>query len=353
MGSLTSCESSADDSADAGGLSGAGGAAGAGGAGETGGTGGASGTSGTGGGDACPTEGSDAASDPAAEVGQFSVQLVAPREATPLEGARAGSTAIIGTVGDRIAPERTIWEPSREEGGCRLNIPRSPLCDPGCGRDVCVEDDTCKPDRAQLDVGTVTIRGVMTNAGASEVELISIRNTYQSGTTTLPYPAFDEGDAITLSATGACSIPAFEIEASGIAALQVIDEGEYIVADDEELTMRWMPAEEAGASQVQIRLDISHHGGSKGKLECDVEDNGAFTLPAALVSELLALGVAGFPSIVLERRAIETAQLPHGRVALRVYEYAERFVTIPGLVSCTADEHCPSGQICGEGKACE
>jgi hypothetical protein len=109
---------------------------------------------------------------------------------------------------------------------------------------------------------------------------------------------------------------------------------------------------QADASEIQIRLDISHHGGSKGKIECDVEDSGAFTLPAALVTELIALGVAGFPSFVIERRAIESAQLEHGRVALRIYEYAERFVTIPGLVSCTASEQCPMGQACRDDKTC-
>jgi hypothetical protein len=121
--------------------------------------------------------------------------------------------------------------------------------------------------------------------------------------------------------------------------------------DGEAFTLQWEPASE-GASRISLKLDISHHGGTKGKVECEGDDDGELTVPADMVSDLIALGVAGFPSVVLTRTASEQTQLPMGRVRLRVYEYVERFVTIPGLRSCGSQVDCESGQTCRDDKTC-
>jgi hypothetical protein len=289
---------------------------------------------------------------PEVEVGQFSVQLVAPDPATATTKAREGSTTIIGTVGDKPTAEPIVWETRSEQDRCQLRVPRVPFCDPACGSDVCIEDYTCEPDRMLLSIGTASVSGVRTDSGADQVELTSVRNTYQNGVTTLPYPAFDEGDAITLRATGSDAVPALEITGSGIARLEVPEDREYVVSGDQDLVLTWSPPGRADLSRIQIKLDISHHGGTKGEIACDVDDDGAFELPAAMIGELMALGVAGFPTIVITRSASDSAQLPMGRVHLRIYEYAERSVSIAGLVSCGSAADCPSDQTCRDDKTC-
>lgn len=306
-----------------------------------GGTSGGGGTSGTGG------------AAPEVELGVFGVQLIAPVAETATGAARAGSTTIIGSVGDKPETENKVWELDSESDDCQLLIPRVPFCDPSCrSTEVCVEDGMCVEQRAAIDVGTVTVSGVMTTAGESSATLISARNIYQNGTTTLPFPAFAEGDPITLAATGAGSIPAFEIESNGIAALEVIPRAEYVISGDTDLLLEWMVPSDPSTSRILVKLDISHHGGEKGKIECDTADDGELTVPKAMIADLIALGVAGFPTVKITRGADGVAQLPSGRVRLHVYQYDERAVTIPGVVSCESEAQCQSGETCLDNKTC-
>lgn len=293
-------------------------------------------------------------SGPAIALGQFSVLLESPLEATALTDARPGSTTIIGTVGDKAKAEPLIWEVASETADCKLLTPRVPFCDPSCGRAICVEDDTCEPDRTLQDVGTVTLSGITTNDGAHEVMLISVRNTYQNGIVEMPYPAFAPGDVLTLTATGGPTAPIntpFSIDVVGTETLDVPNV-DYPLESGMPLSLTWTAPDEPDASHIVVKLDISHHGGSKGKIECDVDDNGALTIPADMITQLMDLGVAGFPSIVIMRSAESHAQLSSGQVRLAINEYAERWITIPGLVSCTSADQCPTDQTCRDDKTC-
>lgn len=300
------------------------------------------------------TGGDAAVTGPAIAIGQFSVLLESPLDATAITDARTGSTTIIGTVGDKNQAEQLVWEVANETDDCKLLVPRVPFCDPTCGRAICVEDDTCEADRTLQDVGTVTLRGITTNDGAHEVTLISVRNTYQNGLVEMPYPAFAAGDVLTLTATGGPTAPfnaPFTIEVHGTQTLQVPDV-DYPLESGMPLSLSWTAPDQADASHILVKLDISHHGGSKGKIECDVEDNGALTIPADMITQLMALGVAGFPSIVIMRSTEGHTQLSSGQVLLVINEYAERWVTIPGLVSCTSPDQCPTDQTCRVDKTC-
>lgn len=332
----TGCGGESDDG------DGAAGMAGAGASGESGASGSA-GMSGQGG----------SSSDPEAEIGVFGVQLVAPVEASGSSAARPGSTVIIGSVGDKPATESKIWELASESGDCQLLVPRVPFCDPGCGSgEVCVEDGMCVAERTAIDVGEVTVSGVMTTAGADSVTLTAIRNTYQNGTMTLPFPAFAEGDPITLDAAGAGAVPAFSIDSNGIAPLELVQDAPYVVDGEADLALAWMAPSDPSSSRILVKLEISHHGGEKGKIECDVDDTGSFVVPADMQSDLIALGVAGFPTVTVTRSAQGTAQLPGGRVRLRVYQYEERSVTVPGVVSCESEAQCQAGETCLDNKTC-
>jgi hypothetical protein len=119
------------------------------------------------------------------------------------------------------------------------------------------------------------------------------------------------------------------------------------------VTLSWT-APRAGGGKVHVKLDISHHGGSKGRIECDADDTGAIELPATLVSELLQLGAAGFPTVIVTRKGpVGSAVLAPGRVELTVSSEAEHAVLVPGIVSCTDSSECPMGQTCQPDLTCK
>jgi len=74
---------------------------------------------------------------------------------------------------------------------------------------------------------------------------------------------------------------------------------------------------------------------------------------AALVSKLLSLGVAGFPTVKVTRQAIGATTISAGRVELVVSSLVEQGVSIDGLNSCTDSVQCPQGQTCQSDLTCK
>ena len=149
------------------------------------------------------------------------------------------------------------------------------------------------------------------------------------------------------------TVSPFWVKGTGIAPLELPDGASYELAPDRPLSLTWTPPGKPNISRVQVKLDISHHGGTKGKIECDVDDDGSFEIPAAMVTELLSLGIAGFPTVALTRSSVGSTIIPEGRVDLEVYSYVERAIEIEGLVSCTEDSQCGSMGTCGDDKRCQ
>jgi hypothetical protein len=166
----------------------------------------------------------------------------------------------------------------------------------------------------------------------------------------LPYPPCLEGDVVQITAPGGALGP-LSIASRGVAPL-VFEQTPAPVAG-QPLALTWTPPGLADQTRIEVKLDISHHGGTKGKIECDVPDTGRLEIPASQVTQLLALGVAGFPTILLTRVASGTTRVPAGVIALRVVSAAERAVQIEGLRSCTADSQCPAGKTCQSDLTCE
>jgi hypothetical protein len=290
---------------------------------------------------------------PDAQVGFFDIKLVAPVAATPGTSATPGFTSMLGKIYDGPVPESLAWDLSQTAGGCELLLPRIPFCSAGCGSAVCVDDDQCVPNPATRDAGTVTVKGVRTEAGMTEFTLTPIRNTYVNpAAIKLPYPAFAEGDAIEMSAAGAAVGP-FSIMGTGIAPLELPAGASYELIENQPLLLTWTLPGKPNISRVQVKLDISHHGGTKGKIECDVDDDGSLEIPAAMVTELLSRGIAGFPTVALTRSSVGSTTIAEGRVDLEVYSYVERAIEIEGLVSCTEDSQCASMGTCGDDKRCQ
>lgn len=111
------------------------------------------------------------------------------------------------------------------------------------------------------------------------------------------------------------------------------------------LRITWTPGQ-SELARIHIELDLSHHGGTKGKISCDVEDTGSIEIPATMVANLIGLGVSGFPTLEISRRAVGTASVAAGVIELAVLSQSRLDVTVPGLLSCSEDSECPTGQTC-------
>ena len=284
-------------------------------------------------------------------LGTFRISLIAPTETggtvTP------GHTSILGKVYDGPQPEAVIWEPRATAGGCTLSTPKVPFCSPGCGSTaVCVADNTCQPYPASQSVGTVRVTGLRTSNGA-ELELTSVSNSYQVGAgITLMYPAFAEGDAVTVTASGSAFTGAFAVGTRGVGTLEVANAASLALQQGRSLALAWNAPGAVTTSKMHVKLDISHHGGSKGKIECDADDSGTLAIGDAMVDQLLSLGAAGYPTIILTRTTTGRVAVANGHVDLVVASEVEAPIAVPGVVSCTDDVQCTPPQTCQTDLTC-
>ncbi|HEX2880929.1 MAG TPA: hypothetical protein VHO25_15460, partial [Polyangiaceae bacterium] len=283
--------------------------------------------------------------DPSAPVvGNFAVTLVAAT------ASRNGFTSVLGSVYDAPMPEQLAWEVAAAADDCELRVPSVPFCDPGCSSDSrCAPGDECIAYPTTQDVGTVRITGL----GTDDFEMTATSGAYQPPPAiSLPHPPTDEGAAIRLLTTGGAFEP-FEIETTGIAPLALGGPERVPLDGSEPLALQWEPPEDEQAARIQIRLDISHHGGLKGEITCDVSDDGEHEVPAELIEQLIALGTAGFPSFTVTRIASGSVNIPPGRVQLKVLSSTERFFEIPGIVSCNEDDDCGTDGTCAPNRTCQ
>jgi hypothetical protein len=286
-------------------------------------------------------------------VGQFQVSLVAPIPASGSTPETPGHTTLVGKVSDGPTPQLIVWEEAAQDGSCKLLTPRVPYCSQTCsGGSVCVENEKCQKYPSARSIGTVQAKGLKTVSGATEFSMDPVANNYQPPTSvTLAYPAFAEGDSIRLEASGG-SFAAFTLQAQGITSL-TLPSDTISLAENQAVSLTWAPPGKADIAKIQVKLDISHHGGTKGKIECEAADSGSLQLSASLVTQLLKLGVAGFPTIVVTRSAVGSATISAGRLDLVISSEVEKAVTIPGLNSCNKDTDCPDNQKCQPDLTCK
>lgn len=289
-----------------------------------------------------------ATGDPKRLIGAFQVRSL-PGDApeTP------GSTSVLGKIYDGPTPSQIVWEEAAEEGSCRLLTPRVPFCNEPCGGSaVCVEDDTCQAYPAAHSAGDVTVTGLNLESGEASLVMTPTVNNYQPPAgVKLGYPPADEGQAVRFEASGDY-FGAFAVEAKGVSPLELLSDTIHL-DPDQAVQIEWTPPGQTGISEIYVKLDISHHGGTKGMIECTAEDTGSLDLPASLVTQLLDLGVAGFPTIVVTRRAVGSTTIAPGRVDLVISSQIERSVVIEGLASCNDDSQCPDGQTCQSDLTCK
>lgn len=327
---LAGCSGSEDPAGNAG-------ASGSGGSGNTAGT-----SSGASAGNANAGTGNGSAIPGSSEaiVGTFQVQgLVDEKDDT------TGLTKVVGTVGDGPIPANVVWTVAKKDGDCVVETPSAPFCEEACGADVCVAENRCQAYPTNHSVGTVVLTGANVVGGGATVTLKEIAKAYQPPAgTSFTYPPFAEGDEIKLQASGG-DYAQFELSTPAVDPIHLTTT-DFALETGKAFALTWDAAKAPKASQIYVKFDISHHGGIRGMIECTTDDDGELTVSADLMSELIGLGVAGFPSVVVMRQSIDTVQIAPGRVRLEVSSRVERYVSIAGLESCTTDEDCADGKTC-------
>ncbi len=260
-------------------------------------------------------------------VGSFLVKLV------PAKGTRAAYTSFLGKLLDAPEPPLVPLVLDSEEGACRLLVPKVPFCDPKCDGTLCSADDVCTPRPTAQNAGTVQVEGL---GEPFALEPVGGSMTYMPAKS-LAYPPCAEGEPIRVQAD------AFTLEAECVAPLVLSGSDPIPVRTGEPVEIAWI-AGAAETARVRIVLDIAHHGGQKGEIDCEVPDTGSFSIPQALVTKLVNLGVAGFPTVMVSR-VTTAASSAAPDVTLTVASEVERNVDT-GIASCSSDADCPDGMTC-------
>jgi hypothetical protein len=308
------------------------------------------------------TGGSNAGTgDPNAVIGNFDITLNAPVPASGDTPANPGYTLINGIVATTASPpSRTLVE-KETVGDCVLLIPSVPFCNPTCGSEAaCVAINTksnagaCVAFPRARDAGKVTFTGLMTEPGSAPTVIPpdQSKNYVPNADIKLSYPPFQEGAVVTMTAAGA-EVPTFTVMTKGIRPLELIANGPIKIEPNQPMPLRWTAAGPAGSSRIEVLLEISHHGGFKGIVTCDTADTGSLDVPAKLITGLIGLGVAGFPTVSLTRKTVGYAQLADGRVALNAVSTRANDIVVAGFISCDDDKApCPTGKTCGDDHLC-
>src|SRR4029079_2082689 len=96
------------------------------------------------------------------------------------------------------------------------------------------------------------------------------RFAYSSPTLTQQFPPCAEGDDIVVGGT------AFTLAVKCITPLTVTSAVPIPVFANQATHLTCTPPGRNGISHILIALEITHHGGYKGEIDCDVADTGSF-----------------------------------------------------------------------------
>jgi hypothetical protein len=271
-------------------------------------------------------------------LGTVTLSLKPASEATMSEAFSVAG----GTVYDGLVPEAFPLTVALEEQGCQLRKPALPFCSAGCGGGAaCVDDETCAPYPKAQNVGVLRLEGL----GSEPVTMEPFPPGFAYQSKALPHPPCVEGAAVRLNADG------FSAATVCIAPL-VVSNSAFPVQRGQALKLSWEAPAQADQTRLLIKLDVSHHGGKKGEIDCDVPDTGVLEIPATLITALVDLGLAGYPTIVLTRIASAPSPDQPG-IEFAISSGIEREVDT-GITSCTDDAQCPTGQLCNTDKlTCE
>ena len=276
----------------------------------------------------------------ATDIGGFSMTLIS----------EAVGAQLSGKVKDSVAPSDVI-SLLAQEGACRIEAVPNLTCGTMCANGtVCAGNNSCVPAPLAVSVGKINVTGL-----GSAVSIDDKTTAYYTAIAKTSFPPYVAGNSVGLTSTGGVYAP-LSLAVRGIAPLQVPDQA-LMVAQDQPLTVTWTAAPEtAGAGNISITMDIAHHGGGVAQLKCDWPDTGSGTVPATLITQLLAQGTAGFPIITFVRESVDSATVAAGCVDFKVLSSVEKMLMVQGVTSCSDSAVppllCPAGQTCGTDMKC-
>lgn len=273
--------------------------------------------------------------------GTFRVQLIPENP----ELSNPAYTNFVGMMKDGPIPPVDIFTQTMDRGQCKLYKTQVPFCQEPCQNGyLCVANDSCMREPSAYSVGNITLTG-MKSGGESKTYISEPGDRafdYQISSPYPDYPPANEGDTITFSAAGKGSVAPFTLKVPCIAPL-VIKNDEILLEDGKDITLNWEPPKVAGISTISIRFNLSYHGGTKGEIQCETEDDGTVTIPAEMIDKLKSYGTAGYPCVYITRQAIAVSEAAKAKATVECT--ITKMLTIPGLISC-------SGNTCPEGKTC-
>lgn len=240
------------------------------------------------------------------------------------------------------------------EGECELLETSIPFCPTRCSSDeVCVADGVCKRRPSLLALGAVTLSGLRRVDMASTSALTAATAGLTVPGEQLVYPPFSAGETVRWDIAPSPALDAMTVELPAIDEMRVLSL-EPRSAPNQPLDVRWEPPRSPApeGQRVLVSMDFTHHAGLRGMISCATDDDGAFTIPAALVTGLHALGAAGWPALFVTRtlRRDRTAGATRARFEIRSEK--ELYVAIDGLISCRDDSACPAGRTCQSNFTC-
>lgn len=268
-------------------------------------------------------------------IGAFGVNLGADR------------TIVAGAVSTGTAPS-SIPNVAAEGGGCQLLTPRNLFCTACDTTQVCAGDEQCVPKPSKVSAGPLHVSGM-----ASQVDVSPNAITLDYSKTVLePFPGYEAGAEIQLEADGDVIGP-FASTLWGVPALETSQEV-VAVKRDEPARLEWDTAgTDAEQAAIFVSFSVNVHGTVTGWIECSAPDTGSFEIPAALVTQLVDMGLSGFPRVDVERRSNATVTLPEGCVDTYVSSKITLDIEVDGLTSCNVSADCPDGQMCSPEMVCE
>lgn len=251
------------------------------------------------------------------------------------------SYAIIdGGIASGVVPI-TILTALGSDGDCQLLRRENLFCDPACSPDqTCDFDGQCIAYPASQDLGTATMSGLF-----EPVTMEPVEPGFKYFDTSLPFPAYEPGSVITLRTTGGAFAP-LELHGVGVEPM-VIPEGDLVLVRDTPIAIRWTAPSGPVRSEVHARVTVDQHGVTPVQISCVTADDGELDVPAALVTQLIDLGVTGFPNGLVQRRTVDSAPVGDGGCAeLVVSAPQELSIRVDGFVPCDDPTDCPDGSTC-------